>query len=238
MALVLLLALACGGPAVSSQGPRPKASAVPAPAGARLSEWQRLGATEVPPTSLQKVSLHGAQVVNQTGGAVSDADARTWAGAFMRTFGYLLWAVSRGQDGFLIHSGLSSSPLTVFQPNLNDIIEAHRAGDRVEYTPQTFRRLVVRPVPPGLQASFQRAQYVWKPYAIYLDAIGPAATNWIDPQGGRTVKSQVPAGVPVYELVGGELGHDALMGDVWVLGSDFDCTAASSRETLAPLCNP
>jgi hypothetical protein len=78
---------------------------------------------------------------------------------------------------------------------------------------------------------------VWKPYAIYLDAVGPVETDWIDPQGGRTVKAQIGPGIPVFELIGGELSRSPVLGDVWVFASDFDCTAASSRLTLAPLCN-
>jgi hypothetical protein len=177
-------------------------------------------------------------VVNQTEGAVSDEVARTWAEAFLREFAYLRWAVSRGQDQFLLRSGLSSAAPVVFGPNVNDIAAARQAGDRVEYTVQTFRRLVVRPVPQGLQASVQRARSVWKPYAIYLDAVGPVETDWIDAQGHRTVKSHAPPGAPLFELVGGERRSDPLMGDVWVVSFDFDCTAASSRQTLAPLCNP
>jgi len=234
---VVVLVTACGGQAAVTPSARPTASA-PAPVVASLADWQRLGATEVPPASLRQVSLGATQVVDQTAGAVSEADAKAWAQAFFRTFGYLLWAVGRGQDRFLLTSGLSSAPLTVFQPNVNDIVGARNAGDRVEYTSQVFRRLVVRPVPRSLQPAIERAQYVWKPYAIYLDAVGPAASTWIDAHGSRTVKTQVPPGVPAYELVGGELKHDPLMGDVWVLASDFDCTAPSTIQVLAPLCNP
>jgi len=237
VALVLLLAVACGSSPAPQRAAPPRATSPPATA-APLTAWQKLGATEVPPVSLRQASLGAAQVVNQTQGAVADADARAWAEAFRRTFGYLLWAVSRGQDQFLYRSGLSSAPVAVFQPNVYDIAAARKTGDRVEYTVQDFRRFVVRPVPQALQVSIQRDGYLWKPYAIYLDAVGPVETDWIDGQGRRTVKSQVAAGVPVFELVGGELAHDPLMGDVWVMSSDFDCTAASSRQALAPLCNP
>jgi len=177
-------------------------------------------------------------VVNQTSGLITDGEARAWADAFLRTFAYLRWAVSTGQSQFLLRSGLSSAPVAVFQPNTNDIAKAQAAGDRVEYTLQTFRRFVVRAVPAILQASIQRVEEVWKPYAIYLDAVGPVETDWIDAQGNRTVKSRIGPGQPVFELVGGEFSHDPVMGDVWVMASDFDCTAASSRQTLAPVCNP
>jgi hypothetical protein len=237
--VVLVVGAVCG---CSQQAPRashdhPSASAT-ALTTASLAGWRKLGATEVPPASLRQVSLGAAQVVNQTQGAVSDADARAWADAFMRTFAYLRWAVARGQDQFLFHSGLSSAPLKVFQPNVNDIAAARSAGDRVEYTLQVFRRLVVRAVAPSLQARIEGAGYVWKPYAIYLDAVGPVETDWIDAQGNRTVKFQAPPGAPLFELLGGDLIRDPLMGDVWDFSFDFDCTAASSQQVLAPLCNP
>jgi len=107
----------------------------------------------------------------------------------------------------------------------------------VEYTQQVFRRLVVRAVAPSLQARIEGAGYVWKPYAIYLDAVGPVETDWVDAQGNRTVKFQAPPGAPLFELVGGDLIHDPLMGDVWDFSFDFDCTAASSQQVLGPLCN-
>jgi hypothetical protein len=208
------------------------------PAQAPLSAWQQLGATEVPPVSLTAaVSPGQAQVVNETEGAISDGDARAWVGAFRRTFGYLLWAVSRGQDQFLYRSGLSSAPIAVFQPNVDDITEARKAGQRVEYTVQVFRRYVVRPVPQSLQPRIQQVGFAWKPYAIYLDAIGPVETDWVDAGGNRTVRSRIQAGVAVFELIGGELRHEPPMGDVWVMSFDFDCTKPSSRQVLGPLCS-
>jgi hypothetical protein len=208
------------------------------PTAAPLSQWQSLGATEVPPAALQRASLGPIQVVDQAGGAVSDADARAWATALMRTLGYIEWAVSRGQDGFLLHSGLSSVP-TVLQPNLTDVAQARRAGTRAEYERETIRRLLVRTVPQGLQGVFQSLQYAWKPYAIFLDALGPVGTTWVDAQGHRTLHSQpVPPNAAAYELVGGELRHNSLLGDVWVMASDWDCTSSSTRQALAPVCNP
>jgi hypothetical protein len=239
IAVALVGVAACGGspnaPHIVSP-PKASASATIAPA-APLSAWQQLGATEVPPTSIQQVTLNGVPVVNQTNGAVSDGDARAWAEALLRTVGYVRWAVGRGQGQFLLRSGLSSAPVAVFQPNVNDITQARAAGSRVEYTLQTFRRFVVRPLPQSLQPSIQRDQEVWKPYAIYLDAVGPVETDWVDAQGRRIVKAHVAAGVPVYELIGGELSHHQVMGDVWVMASDFDCTATSTRQTLGQVCD-
>jgi hypothetical protein len=241
--VLALLAGGCAGTTPASQPTHPTGratpsnAATPAPA-APLSQWQKRGATEVPPDDLQRVSLSGVEVVNQTGGAIGDGDARAWAEAFLRSYGYVLWAVSRGQDRFLLASGLGSAPGPVFRPNVNDVLLARQASSRVEYSREAFRRIVLRSVPQNMQKIFKDLQFVWKPYALFLDAVGPITTTWIDAQGSRTVKSQIGAGTPVYELIGGELGHDPLMGDIWVLGSDWNCTAASSRQGLAPLCNP
>jgi hypothetical protein len=240
MIVLAVDAAGCGASAARSSGhevgaPGPS----PSPTSASLPGWQKLGATEVPPMSLQRVSLGSIAVVNQTGGAVSDGDARTWAQAYMREFGYLEWAVNRWQAAFLLGSGLSSAP-AVFQSNLNDIAEARQAGERVGYQQEAIRRLVLRAVPQsqGLQAVFNGQHFTWKPYAMFVDALGPVGSIWTDAQGHRTVKNQIPAGGAAYELVGGELSHDPLMGDVWVVGSDWDCTDARTVRALAPLCNP
>ncbi|HXM55195.1 MAG TPA: hypothetical protein VOB72_07375 [Candidatus Dormibacteraeota bacterium] len=240
-ALAAFVLAGCAGPFDSRSGPGPTRApdtrpATEAPA-ASLAEWEKRGATEVPPADVQRVSLDGIEVANDTRGAVTDADVRTWAGALLRSYGYLLWAVGRGQDQFLLRSGLSSAAQAVFRPNLNDIALARQAGARVEYSREVFRRLVLRPVPQSLQATFQAEQFAWKPYAFFIDAVGPITTTWIDRQGGRTVKSQLPPGAAAYELMGGELAHDQLLGDVWVLASDWNCTADSTRRGLSPLCN-
>jgi hypothetical protein len=239
VALAAAAATGCGGGSTATSSGRRSDHAVasPKPTSAPLSAWQQLGATEVPPASLRQAGLGATQVVNQAAGAVSDADAQTWAQAVMRTFGYLNWAVSQGQDAFLVRSGLSSVPHVVLQPNLTDIAEARQAGVRVQYRSETIRRLLVRPVPESLQPLFGRYQYAWKPYAIFLDAVGPAATTWVDAQGNQTVKSQIPAGAAAYELVGGELQHNSLMGDIWVMDSDWSCTSAPTQQALAPVCN-
>jgi hypothetical protein len=235
----LIAAAACGGP---QPGPQPKAATpVPSPSAAAqgsLADWQKVGATEAPPGTLRQVALGATQVVNETNGAVSDADARAWAEGFLRAYGYLQWAVTRGQDQFLIRGGLSAAPLSVLRPNLNDILAGRQANGHIEYSPQTFRRLVVRQAPQSLQKLYTGVQFVWTQYAIYLDAVGPASTTVVDAAGNRKVKAAVAAGAPEFELVGGQLSHDPLMGDVWMLDADFDCLAPSTRQGVAPLCNP
>jgi hypothetical protein len=235
------VACACGAGQLPSQGPHatpvPASLTTPAPP-ASLADWQKRGATEVPPPEVEVVTLAGTEVVNQTGGAVSDRDARAWAEGFVRAYQLVLWAVNRGQDRFLLTSGLSSAAPAVFRPNFNDILQARKAGARVEYSREVFRRLVLRPVPPAMQSKFQAEQFTWKQYAFFLDVVGPVSIAWVDGQGNRSVRSQIADGVPAYELVGGEAGHDPLMSDVWVMGSDWTCTSDSTRAGLAPLCNP
>jgi hypothetical protein len=192
----------------------------------------------VPPPDLQLVSMDGIAVVNQAAGAVSDADARTWAAALLRGINYEFWAVSRLQDGFLRQSGLSSAPTVVFSPDLADIDAARNAHGHIQYTRKVIRRMVLRAVPDALKATFAAQLASWEPYAFYLDAIGPSTKVITDASGRQTTRTVFQAGAPAFELVGGDLVHDPLMGDVFAFGSDWDCLDPSNRLHLAPLCNP
>jgi hypothetical protein len=192
----------------------------------------------VPPPELQAVSLEGIQVVNQSGGALPDAEAVSWARAFLRAINYEYWAVGRQQDQFLIQSGLSSAPLAVFRPDLSDIGAARRAKSQVTYTRKVYRRMVLRPVPDALRPQFTKLLVTWKPLAFYLDAVGPSSKTVTDAGGRQTTQTLYQPGEPAFELVGGELVRDPLMGDVFAFGSDFDCIDPSNRQALAPLCNP
>jgi len=222
----------------SASAPTATPSSVAVQQVAQLSEWQKRGATEVPPSVLPGIPLEGIAMVNGTNGELSDTDVKLQSTAFVRSLRYLLWAVAHMQDQFLERSGLSSAPAAVFRPNLNDIAAARQAGSRVEYVPQTIRRLVLRSVPPGLKSVFEDQRFRVTSYAFYIDAIGPAATVWIDARGSRTIKSQIAGGAGLPEVIGGGLSHDALLGDVWVLASDWDCSSIPTRRSLSPLCNP
>jgi hypothetical protein len=239
IACALLAAGAACGPGLASTPQTPRPTATPATATpAPLSDWQNRGATEVPPPDVRQVSMDGIAVANQAGGAVSDADARTWAAALLRGINYEFWAVSRLQDGFLRQSGLSSAPTVVFSPDLSDIYAARNAHAHIQYTRKVIRRMVLRAVPDTLKATFTAQLAIWEPYAFYLDAIGPATKVVTDASGKQTTQTLFPPGAPAFELVGGTLVHDPLMGDVFAFGSDWDCMDPSNRLHLAPLCNP
>jgi hypothetical protein len=202
-----------------------------------LAQWQAKGATAVPPESLRNPSLNGVQVVNQTGGAVSDADAQRWAVASLRGGGYELWALNGMQDRFLIQSGLGSPAQQVFQWDLGNVTGARQAGMKVEAHRLVLRRMVLRPVPQALQATFTSNLFEWTPYAFFLDEVGPGDLFWVDAQGTRTSKWHVDGGVGSPELVGGRLVKDPLMGEIWVQTSDWTCATPDSRRTFGSLCN-
>ncbi len=235
--LGLAAVMACGSPQSSPQGVGSPAPS-PLPSMAALASWQAKGATEVPPASVRHVSMRGIEVVNQTQGAVSDGDARRRASALLLSISYELWAVSHMQDAFLQKSGLNSAPLSIYRPDLTDIAGARQAGMTVLYTQHVIRRLVLRNVSERLRDTFAGAGFDWKPYAFFLDAVGPGVTYWVDAKGNRTVKAEIKPGEAAYELIDGELAHDPVLGDIWVSGSDFDCLSPPARQQLAPLCNP
>jgi hypothetical protein len=235
-ALVAVVAFAGCGLAPSANGHTPTASpAPPTPSAAPLAAWQRLGATQVPPAPLPGATLKGIEVVNQGGASVSDAQGRAWALALIRTYSYLEWATRNGQDGFLLKSGIASNNAVV-QSEVSAIQEARQAKATIELQRVTIRRLVVRPLPDSLQTLFHGQMYTLTPYAIFLDAVGPASYTWVDAQGNRTVKYQVRPGASAAELMGGALADISPMGEVWVLGSDWDCTASNARLALGAAC--
>jgi hypothetical protein len=243
LAVAALVALAgCGGGSSSTSGhsgPVSSPSARSRAAGpAGLADWQAKGAAAVPPDSVRNPSLGGVQVVNQTGGAVSDADARRWAEAFIRGSGYELWALNSMQDRFLIQSGIGSPAQQVFSWDLGNITRARQAGMKVEAHRLVLRRLVLRPVPQALQATFTASLFQWTPYAFFLDEVGPGDLFWVDAQGNKTSKWHVDGGAGSPELVGGQLLQDQVMGDVWVQASDWTCATPDGRRTFGALCNP
>ena len=241
---VAALSAGCGGlpfgrPAQS--GPQlTTAPASPAgPAVAPLAAWQQKGATAAPPASVVNVTLAGVSVENQTGGQVSDADARAWALAIRRTFSYAAWAVAAMQPGFLAHSGLSDAPERVFASNLVAIGRAQAAGaPQVAVTPITIRSLVLRSVPAPLRGTFTSGGFTWAPYAFYVAELGPYSATVTDRQG-RTlaVDGPIATGAGAAELVGGRLSDDPVLGSVWVAGSDWDCSTAGSRAAFGSLCS-
>ena len=126
----------------------------------------------------------------------------------------------------------------MFSPDLADIDAARNAHERVQYTRKVIRRMVLRAVPAAMKATFTAQLANWEPYAFYLDAIGPATKVITDASGKQTTRTVFPPGAPAFELVGGDLVHDPLMGDVFAFGSDWDCLDSANRLHLAPLCNP
>jgi hypothetical protein len=232
-----VLLAACGpGPSPTPSGKQATPSpGAPASRGT-LAQWQAKGATEVPPGSLLDPPMAGVQVVNQTSGAVSDADAARWGKAMMRGLGYEWWAIDHGQDQFLVRSGLANPARQVFKWDLDNVTGARQAGMTLQGRPMEIRRLVLRPVPQSLQTTFSSNLFVWTPYAFYLDEVGPGDLSWVDPHGTRTSKWHVGAGVGSPELVGGQLATDPLLGDIWVQRSDWNCATDDSRRTFGDLC--
>jgi hypothetical protein len=234
----LLLLAACGqaGGAQPSPPAAHRSTAAPT-ATPDLAAWQQKGATAAPPASVGDVSLGSVQVVNQTGGAVSDADATRWALAYLRANAYEFWAWNHLQDGFLRAARLSPVPERVFAYDLSTIHDARAAGVQLAVTRLVLRRLVLRPVPASLRPAVQAQVLVYAPYAFYLDQIGPSELDWVNAQGARTTRARRDAGAGAPELVGGQLTTDPLMGDIWVVDSDFDCTSPNVRQEFGSLCS-
>jgi hypothetical protein len=236
--LLLLVASACGQTAANGGTPRAASGATPPPVAAgNAAAWQLKGATQVPPASLADVSMGSVQVVDQTGGAVSQSDAERWALAYLRGNAYEFWAWNHLQDGFLQKAQLSPVPYSVFSYDLSTIRDARAANMQLSVTRLALRRLVLRPVPASARGLIQAQAMIYTPYAFYLDQVGPSELDWVSAQGTKTPKARKDAGVGAPELVGGQLTTDPLMGDIWSADSDFDCTAPNVRQAFGTLCD-
>lgn len=235
---VVAMALACGG----GQSGAVKSPTVRSPAvtAAPLSAWQKKGASTTPPASVINTSLDGIQLANQTAGAVTDQDARSWAGALVRTLAYDYWALNNLQDQFLQLSGLSSDPPTIFAEELTRIAQARANSARIQATRPTIRRMTLRPVAQSLQTTISAYRMSWSATAFYVDQIGPSDLAFVGADGGRNSVSadHVAAGQAVPLLVGGELLRDPVLGPVWSIRFDADCTSPSARGRLGSLCSP
>lgn len=232
--LVATAAAACGGqPAAPHLRPSPAA----APSSAPLSAWEEKGATTIPPESVAAVSLNGVGVNDRTGGSVSDHDSRLWAQALLRTDAYDLWAENNLQDGFLLRSGLSRAPNTIFTYELTRISQARAQAARIVATAPTIRGLSLRTVPRSLQATLAKYGMSWSPYAFYMDEVGPSGLSFVAASGTRTTPDSVAPGVGVPELVGGEQVRDPVLGPVWVVDFDIGCADPTARRDMGALCS-
>lgn len=236
---LLLLLTACGQPAPTPIGTNQAHGTTPTAAATTgdLAAWQRKGATQVPPASVGAASLGGVQVVNQTNGAVSDADAQRWALAYVRANAYEFWAWNHLQDQFLQNAQLSPVADRVFAYDLGTIRDARAANVQLTVTRLVLRRLVLRPLPASVRGAVQAQVFVYSSYAFFLDQYGPSELDWTDARGTKTVKARRDAGAAAPELVGGQLTNDPLMGEIWSVYSDFDCTSPNVRQEFGTLCN-
>jgi hypothetical protein len=213
-------------------------SSSPAPTPGSLAEWQARGATEVPPSSIRSVSLAGIEVVNATGGAVSDADARSWAEAFVRADRYEVWAMNAMQDAFLRGANLSKQPDTIFAPDFGHIAEARSQNKRIRDTGLAYHRMILRAVPQSLTPTFTAQGFGWSPYAFFIDFGGPFELSYYGPDGQSETKDKLDPGLRWPQLMSGEYDtSDSLMGPLWVLTSDWSCIPAYNQQVLGGLCS-
>src|SRR5438132_9837578 len=118
-----LLAAGCGSPsAPTSKASARAVAASPSPSGgpcatvktttsidqvptACAALWAPYDVTKVPPPDIiqQERVPPAPHVVNKTNGAVSDAEAQSWANASNNGSGWFKWAEANDQPGFLTH---------------------------------------------------------------------------------------------------------------------------------------
>jgi hypothetical protein len=227
---VLLVAAACGG----SPASQPSSSFSP-PAQAKFcQELATRGVTPCPP---RQVNLDQPEMLNHTGGAVSDSDAQKWAEGLRREYAYESWAISNLSDK-LLTSGVLADPNTarsnLFRDDLSDINQARTKQGTLDLQPLKQRQLILVKVPQALQNVARQQQLDPVPYAFVQETIGPGSLRIKNPDGKEAdLYPPTQANVAIRLLIWGEYKVDSDLGGLWFLHGYYTC----DDPQVAPTCN-
>ena len=181
------------------------------------AEWARYAVTMVPPAHLTDTTPRAPDVVNETRGAVSDADAQAWALAANASSTWYRWADAHGQVSLLgrlqslrLYSGVELQALAegdvVTLPDCDIFPSAYTLFPMDAGAARFFRGLGEDP----------RGGYV-----LAADFPGPCVVSARTPAGqARTLAVYPSAG---RSLFAGHLRQDPLLGAVWFVDGAGTC---------------
>jgi hypothetical protein len=219
-----LTVMACQGGGQPS--PSPKPSPTPTVSFQEKQAWRNCGATTFPPAGVAGQPTSLPQVANSTGGVVSEAEARTWTGAFMREQVIETWAQTGLQEG-LLQRGCLGDPTAVaqlFGEEISMIRRARQAHARVTSSLPRIEDVRLVPVPADVQARVAAQAGARSPYALIVHGRGPAQTGITYPDGRQEVVSQVKADEAYYAFYGGEYRAGSQgIGPLWYQKAVFNC---------------
>jgi hypothetical protein len=231
-----LLACQAGGPGPASS-PTGSPGAAAHPTREQQQAWKACGATATPPASALATPTDLPPVENQTQGAVTDADARTWAAGFAREQALEAWAQTALQPAVLQGGclGDQAAAASIFGSEIAGIQRAQQVHGKVTVQLPRVLDLKLVPVPPSVQDQIKNMLQSPSLYALVVHGRGPSATRVVHPDGSQEpVGSEVKADQVYYAFFGGEYRAGAGgVGPLWYQKSAVDCL----RDFLRPVCN-
>jgi hypothetical protein len=238
VAVTVVAVSSCGGPAPTqeaSASPHPsisaRSSAAAGPCASVITTtpigqvpsacaalWAPYGVTKVPPANLTDSTPVPPSVVNGTAGAVSDADAQSWALAANRTGVWLRW--SEANDQYSLTTRIESSHV------VNATLDAlMRNGTSVIDPPCDLfaqKYLLFPMTPDGSQFFSSFGEVTHDAYVLVEHYPGPCAIVGTSPDGG----TQTVAATPnlTVSISAGTLLHDPVLGILWFADGAAFCT--------------
>lgn len=219
-----LTVMACQGGGQPSPSPRP--SPTPTVSGQEKRAWRNCGATTVPPATVAGRPSSLPPVTDSTSGAVSQADARAWTGAFMREQVIETWAQTSLQEG-LLQRGCLGDPTAIaqlFGEEISMVRRARQGHARVTSSLPRIEDVRLVSVPADVQARIAAQAGAKSAYALIVHGRGPAQTGITYPDGRQEVVSQVKPDEAYYAFYGGEYRPGSQgIGPLWYQKAVFNC---------------
>lgn len=162
-------------------------------------------------------------VANHTSGAVSDADARRWAGAFNRQAAWYQWAEAAGQPRFLTTRLMADSAFV--GPERSVLFAGgHISQPACDLYPQT---LALFPIDATTASFLASHGIVSQGKFLFLATYpGPCTVTGTDASGKQ---------VPIFSSTGpttlafaGVVVSDPVLGDVWKVDGVASCSQAGA----------
>ena len=182
--------------------------------------WAPYQVTKVPPPDilLQEHVPLAPPVKNMTNGAVSDADAQSWANASNRDSGWYKWAEANDQPAFLRH--LVGAALIAYR-NEQQALAAGAVIQlaRLQSLPTSNS---LYPISPADQAFFQRKGLpAHNHFALIVAYAGPCSETVTYPDGhSHTIQASTG---PTVVFVAGEFRADSVLGPLWYADASGSC---------------
>jgi hypothetical protein len=227
----VILGAACGAQQHAVTKPKSTPSASPtADSQSQLAAWQACGSDVVPPADVLAMPKLPVKVdASKTNGAVSQAEADKWAGAWLREQNIEDWAGTSNRDAILRGGCLGSQTAydNLFAGEVASMREAQTAGGHIRLDPPaTLVGISLVPAPAKAASYVGTLSGLTPAYALVVTFRGPLASYVVDSSGNRIKKlGETPAGIMYAQAVFGEY-RAGPAGPVWYQLAAGDCQSA------------